>query len=192
VPRLPGTLREAEYILSLVPDGSSMKAIGFAASRTLAMSAELSQYRIVHFATHGLMNSDHAELSGILLSMLDEHGRAQNGFLRLRDIYNLDLRADLVVLSACNTALGKEIKGEGVVGLARGFMYSGAKRVLASLWKVDDEATGELMKRVYQGMLAGSLSPAAALREAQVSMWREKQWSAPFYWSAFTLQGDWR
>jgi CHAT domain-containing protein/tetratricopeptide (TPR) repeat protein len=192
VPRLPGTLREAESILSLVPDGSSMKAIGFAASRSLAMSAELSQYRIVHFATHGLMNSDHAELSGILLSMVDENGRPQNGFLRLRDIYNLDLRADLVVLSACNTALGKEVRGEGVVGLARGFMYSGAKRVLASLWKVDDEATGELMKQVYQRMLAGNLSPAAALREAQVSMWREKQWSAPFYWSAFTLQGDWR
>jgi CHAT domain-containing protein/tetratricopeptide (TPR) repeat protein len=192
VPRLPGTLREAEAILGLVPEGSSMKATGFAASRSLAMSPELSQYRIVHFATHGLMNSDHAELSGILLSMRDPKGQPQNGFLRLHDIYNLDLRADLVVLSACNTALGKEVRGEGLVGLARGFMYSGAKRVLASFWKVDDEATGELMKRVYQGMLAGNLPPAAALREAQVSMWREKQWTAPFYWSAFSLQGDWR
>jgi CHAT domain-containing protein/tetratricopeptide (TPR) repeat protein len=192
VPRLPGTLREAEAILGLVPEGSSMKATGFAASRSLAMSPELSQYRIVHFATHGLMNSEHAELSGILLSMLNPKGQPQNGFLRLHDIYNLDLRADLVVLSACNTALGKEVRGEGLVGLARGFMYSGAKRVLASLWKVDDEATGELMKRVYRNMLAENLPPAAALREAQVSMWREKQWSAPFYWSAFSLQGDWR
>jgi CHAT domain-containing protein/predicted negative regulator of RcsB-dependent stress response len=192
VPRLPGTLREAEAIMSLVPDGSSLKAIGFAASRSLAMSSELSQYRIIHFASHGLMNGDQADLSGILLSMLDENGQPQNGFLRLHDIYNLDLRAELVVLSACNTALGKEIRGEGLVGLARAFMYSGAKRILASLWKVDDQATGELMKRVYQGMLTRDLSPAAALREAQVSMWREKRWRAPFFWSAFSLQGDWR
>lgn len=192
VPRLPGTLREAEAIVSLVPESSSLKAIGFAASRSLAMSSELSQYRIIHFASHGLMNSDQAELSGILLSMFDENGQPQNGFLRLHDIYNLDLRAELVVLSACNTALGKEIRGEGLVGLARAFMYSGAKRILASLWKVDDEATGELMKRVYQGMLTRNLSPAAALREAQVSMWSEKRWRAPFFWSAFSVQGDWR
>ncbi len=192
VPRLPGTIQEAESILSFVPDGSSLKATGFSANRSLAMSADLNQYRIVHFATHGLMNAEHAELSGILLSMLDESGRPQNGFLRLHDIYNLDLRAELVVLSACNTALGKEVRGEGLVGLARGFMYSGAKRVLASLWKVDDEATGELMKRVYQGMLVRHLNPAAALRDAQVSMWRDAEWGAPFYWSAFFLQGDWR
>jgi CHAT domain-containing protein len=99
----------------------------------------------------------------------------------------------LVVLSACQTALGKEIKGEGLIGLTRGFMYAGAARVVASLWKVDDEATAELMKRFYQKMLgAEKLRPAAALRDAQVSMWEEKRWQSPYYWAAFVLQGEWK
>jgi CHAT domain-containing protein/tetratricopeptide (TPR) repeat protein len=192
VPRLAGTLREADAILRLVPESERMEAVGFDASRSRAMSPDLRDYRILHFASHGLMDSDDPGLSGILLSMLDEKGQPQNGFLRIHDIYDLDLRAELVVLSACSTALGKELRGEGLVGLARAFMHSGAKRILASLWKVDDEATAELMTRFYQGMLAQGLSPAAALREAQVSMSRDKRWSAPFFWSAFSVQGDWR
>jgi CHAT domain-containing protein len=98
---------------------------------------------------------------------------------------------DLVVLSACNSALGKEVRGEGLVGMVRGFMYAGAARVVASLWKVDDEATGELMRRFYHGMLKQDLTPADALRQAQIAMWKQKQWQAPFYWAAFVLQGEW-
>jgi CHAT domain-containing protein len=97
-----------------------------------------------------------------------------------------------VVLSACQTALGKEIKGEGLVGLTRGFMYAGAARVVASLWRIDDRATAELMKRFYEAMLKEKLRPAAALRAAQVSMWKDPRWAKPHYWAAFTLQGEWK
>jgi len=119
-------------------------------------------------------------------------GRAENGFLRTRDIYNLHLPADLVVLSACQTALGKEIRGEGLVGLTRGFMYAGARRVVASLWQVDDLATAEFMRLFYRGMLQQGLSPAAALRSAQRQLARRPQWASPFYWSPFVLQGEWK
>jgi CHAT domain-containing protein len=138
------------------------------------------------------LNSRHPELSGIVLSLVDEQGRPQNGFLRLHEIYNLELPADLVVLSACQTGLGKEIKGEGLVGLTRGFMYAGAARVAASLWKVDDAATAELMRRFYFEMLKNGLSPTAAMRRAQIEMAGQKRWRSPYYWAAFTVQGDWR
>jgi CHAT domain-containing protein len=191
--RLFFSRREAEGILKLVPAAEGMKAVDFAANRATATSAELSRYRMVHFATHGLLNSTHPELSGIVLSLVDEQGKPQDGFLRLHEIYNLNLPADLVVLSACQTALGKEIKGEGLVGLTRGFMYAGATRVAASLWKVDDRATAELMRRFYEGMLGGKkLRPAAALRAAQASLWKEERWRSPYYWAAFVLQGEWR
>jgi CHAT domain-containing protein len=124
--------------------------------------------------------------------MFGEQGQAQDGVLRLRDVYGLRLPAELVVLSACNTALGRPVRGEGLVGIVRGFMYAGARRVVASLWKVDDVATGEMMKRFYREMLEENRSPAAALREAQVALWRRQRWSAPFYWAAFVLQGELR
>jgi len=190
--RLRFSRMEAEAISGLAPDNLKFKALDFAANRAAAMNSDLGEYRIVHFATHTLINNEHAELSGVVLSLVDEQGRPQNGFLRLYDIYNLKLGADLVVLSACQTALGKEINGEGIVGLTRGFMYAGAPRVVASLWRIDDRATAELMKRFYTGMLREKLRPAAALREAQVSMLKEKRWQAPYYWSAFTLQGEWK
>ncbi|MGH9855441.1 MAG: CHAT domain-containing protein, partial [Blastocatellia bacterium] len=128
----------------------------------------------------------------IVLSLVDQQGRPQDGFLRLHDIYNLNLPAELVVLSACDSALGREIKGEGLVGLTRGFMYAGAARVAASLWKVDDEATAELMAQFYQRMLNDRMSPAAALREAQIAIWRQPRWNAPYYWAAFVMQGEWK
>jgi CHAT domain-containing protein len=191
--RLLSTRHEAEAILSLVPERERMQALDFEASRTSAFRPELGEYRIIHFATHGLLNNIHPELSGIVLSLVDESGQPQDGFLRLQDIYNLKLPVDLVVLSACQTGLGKEIKGEGLIGLARGFMYAGAPRIVASLWKVDDRATSELMKRFYQGMLGPeALRPAEALRQAQLSIWKEKQWRAPYYWAAFVLQGEWK
>src|SRR5215213_1612229 len=190
--RLRFSRQEADVIARLAGTDGKLKAVDFAANRKLATSGELGQYRVVHFATHGIINNKHPELSGIVLSLIDEKGQPQNGFLRLYDLYNLKLSADLVVLSACQTALGKEIRGEGLVGLTRGFMYAGAPRVIASLWQIDDRASAELMKRFYTAMLEQKLRPAAALRAAQVSMSEDPRWNQPHYWAAFTLQGEWR
>lgn len=192
IPRLLASQAEAEAIIALTPAGAGLKAVGFEASRLTATRPELGQYRVVHFATHGLLNSEHLELSGIVLSLFDERGQPQDGFLRLHDIYNLNLPVELVVLSACNTGLGKDVKGEGLIGLTRGFIYAGAKGVMASLWKVDDHATAELMKQFYHGMLREGLSPAAALREAQIAMWKRKRWHSPYFWAAFVLQGEYK
>jgi len=191
LPRLPFSRREADAILAVTPSGQAMAALDFKASRSTATSADLADYRVVHFATHGLLDSTHPELSGLVLSLVDQHGNPQNGFLDLQDIYNLNLPADLVVLSACETALGKEIKGEGLVGLTRGFMYAGASRVLASLWKVDDVATAELMRSFYHYMEQQKMPPAAALRRAQIEMRKQKRWSSAYYWAGFQLQGEW-
>ncbi|MBE9205013.1 tetratricopeptide repeat protein [Nostoc sp. LEGE 06077] len=190
--RLRFTRKEAEEILSLVSNKERKQALDFTASRDLATSQELSQYQIIHFATHGILNSTNPELSGVVLSLFDSKGTPQNGFLRLRDIFNLNLPAELIVLSACQTGLGEEVKGEGLVGLTRGFMYAGSPRVVVSLWSVDDEATSELMKLFYANMLRKNLKPAAALRAAQIEMSRNPNYAAPYYWAAFTLQGEWQ
>ena len=190
--RLPFSRREAEAIMASVPAGEGLLATDFRASRATATGPELSRYRVVHFATHGLLDSEHPELSGVVLSLFDEAGRRQDGFLQLHEVYNLNLPAELVVLSACQTALGKEVRGEGLIGLTRGFMYAGSPRVVASLWKVDDAATAELMGEFYRAMLREGLRPAEALRAAQVGMWRRPQRRSPYYWAAFTLQGEWR
>ena len=153
------------------------------------MGADIGRRRIVHFATHGLINSQHPELSGIVLSLVDRQGKLQDGFLRLHDIYNMRLGADLVVLSACQTALGKEIKGEGLVGLTRAFMYAGVPRVVASLWEVSDLATAELMKKFYGAMFQRGLPPAAALRTAQLEMSKDRRWNSPYYWAGFQITG---
>jgi CHAT domain-containing protein/Tfp pilus assembly protein PilF len=191
IPRLVFSRREAASVLAGVPADQKMEALDFEANKVTAMSETLSQYRIVHLATHGLLNSQHPELSGLVLSLVDKEGRPRDGFLQLPDIYNLKLAADLVVLSACETALGKEVRGEGLLGLTRGFMYAGAPRVVASLWSVDDVATAELMGRFYRAMLAQRMPPSAALRRAQIQMWKEKRWSSPYYWGAFVIEGDW-
>jgi tetratricopeptide (TPR) repeat protein len=192
ISRLLFSQREARAIMASVPAADAMMALDFRASRATATGPELSQYRIVHFATHGLLNSENPELSGILLSRFDEAGRPQDGFLASYEIYNLNLPAELVVLSACQTALGKDVRGEGLVGLTRGFMYAGARRVVASLWKVDDSATAELMGEFYSAMLGKGLRPAEALRAAQLHMARQQRWRSPYFWAAFTLQGEWR
>ncbi|MGC9527376.1 MAG: tetratricopeptide repeat protein [Limnospira sp.] len=189
--RLPYTLTEAEQILALVPPGESTQELGFSATRDFATSGELSRYRILHFATHGLLNSQNPELSGLVLSLLDSDGEPLNGFLRLHDIFNLNLPADLVVLSACETGLGQEVRGEGLVGLTRGFMYAGAARVVVSLWAVDDRATAELMGIFYRNMIEGDRSPSEALRQAQIEIWRQSRWHSPYYWAGFTIQGEW-
>jgi len=190
--RLAFSRQEAESIIALTPGGAGLKATDFSASRTLVLGRQLSQYRILHFATHGLLNSERPELSGLVFSLVDQEGKPQDGFLRLHEIYNLQLNADLIVLSACETGLGKEIKGEGLIGLTRGFMYSGAPRVVASLWNVDDLATAELMKLFYQRMLKDGLSAGAALRAAQLELSRQKRWASPYFWAGFVLHGEWK
>jgi CHAT domain-containing protein len=192
LPRLAFSRQEADTITAMTASGKGMEALDFKASRETALSRDLGQYRIVHFATHGLLDNEHPELSGLVLSLVDEKGKSRDGFLDLEDVYNLTLPADLVVLSACETGLGKQITGEGLVGLTRGFMFAGATRVVASLWKVDDVATAELMGRFYGGMLREGLQPAAALRQAQIEIQKQKRWSDPYYWAAFTIQGEWK
>ncbi len=190
--RLQYTGTEAKKILALVPEAKRLQALDFNASRTTATDQNLAQYQIIHLATHGLLDPINPELSGIVLSLYDQKGQSQDGFLRLHDIFNLNLPAELVVLSACETGLGKDVKGEGLVGLTRGFMYAGSRRVVVSLWSVNDVATSEVMAKFYQKMLKEGQNPVSALRAAQLEMWKSQQWQAPYYWAAFSIQGDWR
>jgi CHAT domain-containing protein/Tfp pilus assembly protein PilF len=183
---------EANAISALAPASTRFAALDFEASRAAALSPALAEYRIVHFATHGLINSVHPELSGLAFSAFDERGAAQDSLVRLHDIYGMSLQADLVVLSACRTALGPAVKGEGLVGLTRGFMYAGAPRVLATLWSVEDAATAHAMTQFYKELLVNERKPADALRRAQLAMLDDPRWSAPYYWGGFVLQGDWR
>lgn len=191
---LPFSRIEGEKIASLVPDPTEhWKALGADASVANAIGGRLKDYRFVHFATHGVLNTEHPELSKLALSQFDQQGKPlEDGFLRLQEIYNLELDADLVVLSACETALGKEIRGEGLVGLTRGFLYAGSSRVLASLWKVEDRATSLLMQRFYDYLLVQKKPPAAALRLAQADMASKSRYRSPYYWAGFSLQGEWK
>jgi CHAT domain-containing protein len=175
-----------------VPKGRARKLLDFDASLERITSSDLSAYRVVHFATHGLLNNKQPELSGLVFSLVDPQGRPRNGFLPAYEVYNLRLNAELVVLSACQTALGEDIRGEGLVGLTRAFMYAGTPRVVASLWRVPDSATAALMERFYRALLAGNRRPAEALRLAQESVRAERRWSAPYYWAGFTLAGEWK
>jgi CHAT domain-containing protein/Tfp pilus assembly protein PilF len=190
--RLPFTRREADAICSIAGSGTAAKYLGFEANKETVTNPRMKDYRIVHLATHGLLNSIHPELSGLVFSLVDRQGRPQDGFLRLTDIYNMDLNADLVVLSGCETALGKQIEEEGMHGLTRAFMYAGAGRLVASLWNVDDEATAALMARFYEGVLKEGQTPSQALRASQLWMRRQAAWQSPFYWAGFVVQGDWR
>jgi CHAT domain-containing protein len=195
--RLGFTAVEAKEILSLVSPEERLEAVGFDANlRLLTNDTKLSSYKILHFATHGWLNPDHPELSGILLSLIDEQGRQQNGVLQMHQIFNLHLPAEMVVISACETGIGRKIGGEGLNGLSRGFMYAGAKRVVASLWKVNDASTSQLMKHFYEGfgLREGldlyQMRPATALRMAQLKMMGQRIWRHPYYWAAFIVQGE--
>jgi CHAT domain-containing protein/tetratricopeptide (TPR) repeat protein len=193
LPRLFATRTEAEQIASLVAHDERMIAMSFAANRDRAMSGELGRYRNVHFATHSIIDSTHPVLSAVALSLVDKNGKAREGFLRMHEIFNLRLSAELVTLSGCRSGLGKEIKGEGLMALTRAFMYAGAPRVAVSLWSLDDTATASLMVRFYRKLFGPDHpSPAAALRLAQLEMRRESRWQSPYYWAGFVLQGEWR
>lgn len=192
LPRLPATKKEAETIAGFIHPDEATVLTGTAAKREHLFDLDISNYRIVHFATHGQFNEKNPEYSGLVLSLFDEQGQPQNGYLRVADIYSLNLPLDLAVLSACRSGMGKEMRGEGIMGLTRGFMQAGTKSVLSSLWKVDDAATAEMMTYFYQALLSENLPPAQALRRAQIKMSQNPQWHSPFYWAAFNLHGEFR
>lgn len=189
LPRLGSTRKEAEVIRELIPSPDRLIATGFDANLEKVREGSLRDFRIIHFATHGRFNDEQPELSGLILSRWNQSGKQVNGLLRLDDIYKLDLNSDLVVLSACRTGLGHQVNGEGILGITRGFMYAGSRSVIASLWKVNDVATAELMRYFYQAMLKDGLPPSAALRAAKEKMWKQKRWQSPYFWAAFVMQG---
>ena len=191
LPRLNHTRREARAVMALAPGSENIEVLDFDANRENVKQWDFSSYQILHFATHGLLHPKYAELSGIILSLVDVQGRPVDGFLRTHEIRKLNLPVELVVLSACKTAIGTEIRGEGVMGLSRAFMDAGATRVLVTLWSVDDEATAELMALFYRSMFQDGLSPSASLREAQSIMRHSNKRQAPYYWAGFVLQGEW-
>lgn len=190
--RLRRSRDEALNISNLVPPRQSLTLLGFDANRDRVTSGALSGFRYVHLATHGIVDLEHPELSGVVFSRFNKEGQPQYGYLRFYEVPDLNLAADLVVLSACQTGVGKDVRGEGLMALTRGFMAAGAASVVASLWKVDDNATAELMKRFYQEMFINHKKPSAALRDAQLSLAKTTRWKSPYFWAGFVLQGEWR
>jgi CHAT domain-containing protein len=191
--RLENSAEEAAAILALAPPERRFSAVGFDARRELVDGGVLAGYRIVHFATHGDFDDDRPELSRLVLSLVDRDGAPHpEGLLHAHELAGVDLPAELVVLSACRTALGREVRGEGLVGLTHAFMNAGTSRVVVSLWSVGDEPTAELMEHFYRALLTGGEAPAAALRQAQNALRRQARWQAPRYWAGFALHGDWR
>jgi CHAT domain-containing protein len=191
LPALPKSRDEAQMIAAMLPKERVWLATGFAASRDRILATHWERYAVVHFATHAIVDRENPELSGIVLSQYDAQGHPEDGMLRMNDIYGLDMPADLVVLSGCETAAGRPVDAEGIYSLSRGFLYAGAHRVLASLWTVEDRATAEFMRRFYDGLLIQHMPAAAALRLAQQSLARDTRWSSPYYWGGFVLQGEW-
>ena len=190
--RLEASKTEAEQIIKIVGGSNSTSFSGFAANRENLLKVNAADYKIIHFATHALVNEKRPELSGIILSRFDENGAKLDETFRINDIYSLNLNADLIVLSACNTGLGKEVKGEGLQSLNNAFLQVGAKSVIASLWKVEDNAAHELMKNFYEELATESVAPSEALRRAKIKLRQNPQYRSPFYWAAFTVQGDFR
>ncbi len=189
-PRLPGSAEEARALLALARNGSTRLLERSAANREAVLAGALENYRIIHFATHTQTEENVRDPIGLLLSLYNTAGEPIEGHLGLQDIYGLRLPAELVVLSACNTAFGEEVRGEGLIGLTRGFMHAGASRVVVSLWAVQDQAARELMSRFYRHLLEDGAAPAEALRRAQNTM-RLEGWASR-HWAAFVLQGDWQ
>lgn len=189
--RLDGSRREADGLRAL--DGITVDAhLGAGARRSAVLGDALRPYRYVHFATHATFDGERPELSALALSLADAEGRPLDGYLRLTDIVSMSLGAELVVLSGCDTGLGRDVDGEGLQSLARAFFYAGSARVASTLWRVDDDATAELMTRFYRHLLQDDLTPTAALRRAQLELRRDRRYRHPFFWAAFFIQGDWR
>ena len=168
------TFRDRTRILS----GASARESGL-------RDAGVPQYPVIHFATHGLVSDAQPKRSGLLLT--PESG--EDGLLQMSEIYGLGLKANLVVLSACQTALGREITGEGLIGLSRAFFYAGARSVVATLWNLNDRFAAEFVERFYSELNQGH-SSEEALRRAKVAYINHPRYSHPFYWSSLVMLGD--
>ena len=190
-PALPATQKEVEAIATLA-NGNARLAIGFAANREAVKSKQFNDYRYIHFATHGNIDPENPGQSSLVLSRFAANGQPIDGMLRLSDISQLEIHADLVSLSACETANGKMIRGEGLMSLARGFMAAGVPKVLGTLWKVPDDATAHFMTRFYEGLLRDGLTPSEALKQAQLAQAGTSKWRDPHFWAGFVLIGDWQ
>lgn len=202
-PRLARTRVEVETIYKMQRGaGARIKSLDFDANTFNAMQQDIGQYKYIHFATHGYFPPSAPEKSGIVLSLYDKNKTSINGYLGLAEVYNLKLQSDVVTLSACHTGRGEVVKGEGMVGIARGFMYAGAPRVVSTLWAIDDESPTWFMQQFYDGLLNKGLPAAAALKRAQLRMLGQdpeavgskpkKEWKNPYYWAGYILTGEWR
>jgi CHAT domain-containing protein len=192
--RLPYTRDEARAVTVAVRGSARVRtAEGFAAAKTLLTNLGSTCYRAVHIASHGIVNLEDPQQTGIVFSRVDAQGRPQDGFLRLPEIYNLTLPVESVVLSTCRSGLGQVVPGEGLAGMTRAFLYAGAARVIGAQWDVDDEATAALMARFYAYQFGTArMRAAAALRAAQMDIRRMPRWNSPYYWGGFVLHGEWR
>jgi CHAT domain-containing protein len=188
--RLPYSREEASAIATLAGKDVFV-GLDFDASRATIDAGKLGRPDVLHIATHAMVDEAQPELSGIVLSLVDKQGARVRGFLPLVEVYDLPVSANLVVLSACRTAAGPDVRGEGLVSLTRGFMYAGTPRVIASLWSIEDEATAAFMRSFYEAFFTKHLSPSAALKAAQQTMQRTPKWASPYYWAAFAFHGDW-
>jgi CHAT domain-containing protein/tetratricopeptide (TPR) repeat protein len=191
--RLSGTRTEADEISKIAKAGNGRADLwtDLNASEDNVRSHDLSGYKFMHVATHGLLDAERPQFTGVVLSLVGR--KTSDGFLRTDEIFNLKLGTPLVMLSACETGLGKEKRGEGVIGLTRAFMYAGAPTVGVSLWSVADKSTADLMTDFYKRLLGATpQSPGAAMRDAQLAMINGKKYSAPFYWAPFVLVGEWK
>lgn len=189
LPRLVGSRDEALAIASLAGVKDVTLHMGFDAQPATVRGTDWKRYSVAHFATHAMVNPDHPAFSGIVLSMVGRHGSPEDGVLWLNDIYALRMPVSLVVLSGCRTATGKQIPGEGIAGLSQAFFFAGARRVVGSLWSIEDQETPQLMRIFYRNLLVRHLSATASLRAAQLEMARITKWSAPYYWASLTLEG---
>jgi CHAT domain-containing protein len=191
--RLPFSRIEAEEIEQVVTPAQTTKLLGFAASKAALITKQWSRYRILHVSSHAVIDDVRPDLSGIALTSVTENGKPVDGFLRVQEVYNLDLPLDLVVLSACRTAGGRQLRGEGLLGFTRALFYAAVKGAVTTLWPVEDHATAEFMRLFYESLCAGGdFRPAAALTEARKRMAVHPRWNDHAYWAGFVFQGDWQ
>jgi CHAT domain-containing protein len=185
---LPYTRDEIETIGSHFKEANRTLLLDAAArEKTLTEPGFLSRFDMLHFATHGLIDERRPEKSRLALSF--PRDPSEDGYLQASEIYELDLGADLVVLSACETGLGKMVRGEGVLGLPRAFLYAGASSIVVSLWSVSDRSTADLMSEFYRRMMGKNDSPAEALRRAKEELRKSGAFAHPFYWAPFVILG---
>ena len=191
LPRLLNAGYEASAIKDTVQKAAGNKKVflaqGFDANVDTILSPAMQDYRIWHLATHGVYDETVPEFSGLVFSLVGTDGSPRFGFLKAHDIARLNVRAELVVLSACDSAAGENLSGEGVMGLSYSFLHAGAKQVVSTLWNIDDARSRDLMIAFYKELMRNGGNAAAALRQSQLSVMRQPHSSAPYYWAGFEL-----